>query len=68
MSTPSHEVFFCQEKICKGESCKYFDGRCNHKMYRPDKPEPKNRTCPECGYVNPREAIICERCDYPLQF
>ncbi len=26
----------------------------------------KPLTCPECGYVNPREAEFCLRCGYPL--
>lgn len=68
MSTPSHEVTFCQKKICEGKSCKYFDNNCNHKMFRPDKPEPKTRTCPECGHVNPREAMDCEACGTPIQW
>ena len=61
------EVSFCQRNICKGKSCELYN-RCNHKMYRKEKPEPTVRTCPECGYENPRAAVDCEKCDYPLQF
>ena len=63
--TPKTEVSFCQHKICKGASCEHY-GRCNHKMYKPDPPEPTTRTCPACGFVNGRGAMNCARCDYPL--
>lgn len=68
MSTPETSVIFCQEKVCKGQSCEYFDGRCNHKMYRPDKPEPTKSICPECGFENEKDAWNCQKCDYPLRF
>ncbi len=61
------EVVMCQRNICKGNTCEHFD-RCNHRMYRKEKHEPKTRTCPECGHVNGRDAVDCEACDYPLQF
>lgn len=68
MKVPETDIIMCQAKICQGRSCKHFD-RCNHKMYRPDKPTPKYRICPDCGYKeNPWSAYNCEKCDYPLQF
>ena len=65
---PKHEVTFCQKKICEGKSCRYFDHNCNHKMIRPDPPEPEVKTCPECGHKNPLNAANCEACDYPIKW
>lgn len=64
---PETEVVFCQRMSCMGENCEHFT-RCNHHMYRKEKPEPEFRTCPVCGFTNPREAQDCEKCDWPLVF
>ena len=66
MAKPEATVELCQFEACKGETCELYD-KCDHEQYRKQKPEPTTRTCPECGFVNGRDAMNCERCDYPLQ-
>ena len=66
MAKPETTVELCQFEACKGETCELYD-KCDHEQYRKPKPEPTTRTCPECGFVNGRDAMNCERCDYPLQ-
>lgn len=63
----------------KISSCQQTDGvtcvKCNQRsicnLPIKDKVVPEKvvntRTCPECGFVNNRDALNCERCDYPLQ-
>lgn len=57
------KICFCQHPLSKCKDCPD-KPRCD---YTPKvTPEPTTHTCPECGYVNPRDALNCARCDYPL--
>ena len=59
-------IVYCQKPIGACKDCADLEN-CDLNGKRKPEKKPVGRTCPECGYVNDRDALNCEKCDYPLE-
>lgn len=57
------KICFCQKPRSQCIDCPD-KPRCD---YTPKEVvDPGTRICPECGHVNGKDDLNCEKCDYPL--